>query len=601
MKLIQGHTLKDYINEMLDALELEGPGELNRRFPLLNRLEMLLRVCDAISYAHQRGVIHRDLKPANVMIGAFGEVYVMDWGIARLIRNDREAETLWIESGGEGLEERHVEHTRSGQVVGTPRYMSPEQARGENEFLDARTDLYVIGLMLYELVTLRKALSGDTLDKVLDRAAAGRVGPVEHRHSREHIPRPLRAIIRKAVAKQPDSRYQTVAELADDIRRFIRGEAVAAMPDTPVQAVYRWMGRHHALTLSMVLGIAVVAAVAVSWSLYAQMNAMEQARLREDRFTRFQANVDAVAHRIDTHFLRFQNILMLLADTVSWQISHGRPDEGHIYTLEAFQRESRQPPDFAFAPAYSQHVSFAHAVFILPSGKTGYDRELLRRLAPLSAGFRKALLDSRMQRRTLHPEEWRRQLAVQGTPIQWAYAALTNGLFIGYPGSGNYPDHFDPRARPWFRTGRNHREPVWSDPYMDAAVDHRVLSCAVSFYREDGSLQGVTAMDVPLKVAVRRIMDTLVLLPGHRACMLDEQGRVLACSDAGDSAQQGKEYPYPQLIKAMRRRDSGILLQPRGGDTLIYAYRRVETVRWYYVEWMRIRELLQQHDPSSGG
>ncbi|NCC53562.1 MAG: serine/threonine protein kinase, partial [Spartobacteria bacterium] len=330
MKLIQGHTLKDVIHQMLDCLEFEGLQQFNRRFPLADRLDILLRVCDAMSYAHNRGVIHRDLKPANIMLGAFGEVYVMDWGIARLMEKKEQGETLWQESGGEGLEAAHVERTRVGHVVGTPRYMSPEQAQGRGDLLDERSDLYVLGLILFELVTLNKALEGERVDDVLKSASKGQLQPIVFRARGSRIPPPLKAVIQKATACEPADRYAHVADLAEDIRRFVRGQEVSAFPENLLQRSIRFMARHRMTTLLSVVSIIAMLALSASWSLYRQKSALQESRVRESRFVRFQSETDIRAHEIDTHFLRFENILTLLADTVAWQITYGRESDAPI-------------------------------------------------------------------------------------------------------------------------------------------------------------------------------------------------------------------------------------------------------------------------------
>lgn len=173
-------------------------------------LEIFLKVCDAIAYAHDRGVIHRDLKPDNVMVGDFGQVYVMDWGLGRLSRADPR--------GGS-----HAQMEARGPV-GTPPYMSPEQARGDPEAMDARTDVFGLGAILYQIVS-GQVPYGRTNDpnEILGRARAGRTVSIDEAMRQRPLAKRMRAIVTRAIAAEPDQRYQSVAELADDVRRFLRG------------------------------------------------------------------------------------------------------------------------------------------------------------------------------------------------------------------------------------------------------------------------------------------------------------------------------------------------------------------------------------------
>jgi eukaryotic-like serine/threonine-protein kinase len=178
------------------------------RIPL--GLEIFLKVCDAIAYAHDRGVIHRDLKPDNVMVADFGQVYVMDWGLARLSRaRPRSGSAAQMEAQG---------------PVGTPPYMSPEQARGDPEAMDERTDVFGLGAILYQIVS-GQVPYGRLNDphEILARALAGQTVSIDEAMRQRPLSRRIRAIVTKAIAADPSQRYASVGELADDVRRFLRG------------------------------------------------------------------------------------------------------------------------------------------------------------------------------------------------------------------------------------------------------------------------------------------------------------------------------------------------------------------------------------------
>jgi serine/threonine protein kinase len=229
MKLVRGKTLRNAIRER------KSPRE---------RLELLphfMDLCHAIAYAHSRRVIHRDLKPDNVMVGEFGETVVLDWGLAK--SSDRE------DVNADGLSETirllnldeidATAKTQLGQIIGTPAYMAPEQASGEIESVDERSDVYSLGAVLYEVITGNAPFTGtlfEILRKVRDEEplapAAG------------DAPTALTAILRKAMHKDPSRRYQTAKELAEEVHRFLTGALVEAHEYALHEHLYRIAVRH---------------------------------------------------------------------------------------------------------------------------------------------------------------------------------------------------------------------------------------------------------------------------------------------------------------------------------------------------------------------
>ncbi len=199
MKLIRGMDLHRWLGD-----RNRRPGSTER---IQEGLEIFLKVCDALAYAHHRGVIHRDIKPENIMVADFGQVYMMDWGLARLIGKD---------SGCAALDAKGA--------VGTAAYMAPEQAKGDPIQLDARADIFGIGAVLYEIVS-GYTIYGDTYDadEALRRAATGEVIPIDVACENIGVSRKLRSIIAKATAVRREDRYQSILELQSEVRSFLRG------------------------------------------------------------------------------------------------------------------------------------------------------------------------------------------------------------------------------------------------------------------------------------------------------------------------------------------------------------------------------------------
>ena len=212
-----------------------------------------LSAAEALDYAHQVGVVHRDVKPANLLLDKQGKVWITDFGLARL------------ETEG-GL-------TMTGDMLGTLRYMSPEQALGKRGLVDHRTDIYSLGATLYELLTLEPAFPGNDRHELLEHIAVAE--PRRPRHKNKAIPPDLETIVLKALAKNPEDRYATAQELAADLSRFLDDKPIQAKPPALFSRLSKWAKRHRALVGSG-LGLLVLATVGLAisnyWVLQEQVN-----------------------------------------------------------------------------------------------------------------------------------------------------------------------------------------------------------------------------------------------------------------------------------------------------------------------------------------
>jgi serine/threonine-protein kinase len=219
MKFVEGQRLDQHIESVPS---------------LPDRLRLFLRICDAVAFAHARGVLHRDLKPANVMVGAFGEVLVMDWGLAKILHDSTASETSAdpdatifqppnaLRAETESTQATAV--TGHGTILGTPGYMSPEQARGDIAQLDQRSDIFSLGVLL----------------RFLSEAPA----PRQTDRSNPRKDKSFDAICAKATANLPNDRYSTVGDLSADVSRYLDGLPVAARQENAIEKVARFYRRH---------------------------------------------------------------------------------------------------------------------------------------------------------------------------------------------------------------------------------------------------------------------------------------------------------------------------------------------------------------------
>lgn len=212
MKLVHGKNLAE-------AVEEAGEGRLNPD-RLLELLQIFIKVCEAMAFAHSRGVIHRDLKPSNIMVGEFGQVYVMDWGVARLLRHREERPARYARVSSD-LEKSLDE--QPGNIIGTPRYMPPEQIQGLHDQVDERSDVFALGAALYHILTGQPPYTAQSYYNTLLEALAGNIRPPQEVVGGHRIPPGLSQIAMRAMAFNPEDRYASVVELQKDIERFLRG------------------------------------------------------------------------------------------------------------------------------------------------------------------------------------------------------------------------------------------------------------------------------------------------------------------------------------------------------------------------------------------
>lgn len=210
MKLVEGRNLRAILRGQ--DYERRTTGEL---FELT---QIFIKICDAVGFAHSRGVIHRDLKPENIMIGEFGQVYVMDWGIALL--EERARPSARDREMPETGRLRYEVMTEEGMLIGTPGYMSPEQARGDIQAIDVRTDVFSLGAILYEILTQAPPHFGRTAQELVVNTLTRQIMPPEDRVALD-LPAALCRIAMKALCSAPEDRYQSASELKRDVEAFL--------------------------------------------------------------------------------------------------------------------------------------------------------------------------------------------------------------------------------------------------------------------------------------------------------------------------------------------------------------------------------------------
>lgn len=268
MKYVEGETLEQIIRKLAS-----GDVEYHRKYTPERRVEIMISVLNALEYAHAHGVIHRDVKPANVMVGRYGEVVLMDWGIAKPVDATRDAAQGADATIGEENERGRMYMTHVGSLVGTPAYMSPEQARGDVTSIDARSDLYSACVMLHEFITLRHYLADETTTAgLLGAIIAKDVGGADEQQmacpAQQGMPAELMYVSLKGMAKEPAQRaYASASDMVAELQRVLSGTFSVNCKVTMTKRVFRELARkvdnHPKLMFYSMIGVAIAVVFAV--------------------------------------------------------------------------------------------------------------------------------------------------------------------------------------------------------------------------------------------------------------------------------------------------------------------------------------------------
>ena len=307
MKLVAGRDL----NEIVKDRE-KGNRDVALEYTLPRLLSIFERIVETVAYAHSQGVLHRDLKPANIMVGAHGEVWVLDWGLAKALGKNEPA-PVPVAPSSTPRSPGNSDLTSASSLVGTPQYMAPEQAKGGA--VDVRTDIFGLGGILYRILTGRSPNDGvDYMGTVMN-AALGDVVPVRSQPGGRRVPVELAAIADKCLAIQPADRYPSADDLLADVRAYLAGEAVKARPDSPLGRLLRLARRHRRLALAggtaialLLVGSALGFAVLAAKDRQA-LEAERQARIMQEKAQQAelarQANVAESAARAQRRMQAF--------------------------------------------------------------------------------------------------------------------------------------------------------------------------------------------------------------------------------------------------------------------------------------------------------
>ena len=603
MKLINGRPFQSYLADLVRHYEQEGFSAREEQRSLNYRLEVFLSICDALEYAHNRNIMHCDLKPENIMIGEYHEAYLMDWGLARRIDDPK-------------FDPKHWESP--SVITGTPRFLSPEAVRGEH--CDQRADIYAMGLILYEVVTLHFAYDGKDYRDTINRIRRGEMRPITHRFGYP-IPADLRKIILKAAAWDKEKRYKTVGDLSADLRKFIRGDEVSANPDGFFGRLVRAAYRHRRLMFITTLVMVALGAVAVSFTLYKQARAdmIEKARseFRNNRDRELGRILDlaiGVSRTFDRRIANLEHDLTAITTNALLLLNSDlrAPADEPIYSRAKLSR-GEVPPTMVKAPGFGYEIDIDHIVYqIAPGAKPENHEDRVRRLAMLRPVFLRALIESR-QDSTISAQNLtllKQRVINSGAPLVDAYLGSRDGLFVLYPCSKILPENFDHRQRPWYkeRMDGSHATAaaMWGSPYLSVDGD-LMLPCTLPMIDTKGNFHGVAAIDVSVKKLVKSLRGmgdsgghllekTIVDAGGSVVVDIDEKFIRESNRNDGSVGKSNKRLQYKDmpLFERIKSRRNGVIMREENGRHMAYVFSGMYSVEWYYIEKIDLDALLRE-------
>ncbi|HEX6272989.1 MAG TPA: protein kinase [Polyangiaceae bacterium] len=604
MQLLEGMTMDDYIQAAAKA-----PAEARSfrgEYSLKERVGTLLGVGEAIHFAHERGVIHRDLKPHNVMLGRYREVYVMDWGLARVVgspidmaREQRQSMvpepaaaapsdvdketlgTLPTVASFEGAEENPSSSgsmgTRQGEVMGTAQYMPPEQALGLIDQLGPASDQYSLGVILQELATLKPARSHTNAMMALTQALQNHLAEPIDLDGRALHPA-LLAIIERATKRAPEDRYPTVRDMTEDLRRFIRDEPVSVYREGISRRVVRAASRRPGVAFGVLsfcgfLASAGIVGVVVHDARKTELQAREIENVR-----RVIVAVSSRAHDVDVELSE------LAADVRAVGAA----------TIELLDRDAREfdrrprplPPLLPFEPSGGAPVSFAAGVVTWP-GKAP-DAELTpnaARLVRAERWLRACVVDALPKDDRKGTDEDRNEALLAGkSMLLRSFVGLEDGSFTQYPAREVTAD---PRKRPWYLMASRDPSLHWTRPVIDASR-RTVRISAVQGLHSNGVFVGVAGCDLRVSSLAQKLR---LDLPGFRqAYLVTEDGKIavseklekamLATSAHPDSSLELPPVDDPELARRITGPDRGGYVE--SGDRLL-VFSKLISLPWTYV------------------
>ncbi len=607
MKLVQGHTLKEYMEYVSRQYSsMKRRRQYDEHKNLRYRLEIFLKICDALEYAHNRNIMHCDLKPENIMIGEYHEAYLMDWGIAKKIKPEAVI-------GAEQSADKE-------NVCCTPRFLAPERLRGE--YGDARSDIFSMGLILYELVSFSEAFTGCTAEEIVRNVANYKISPLKHRFDYP-IDDDLKAIVRKAAAFHASDRYSSMKAFSDDIRKYLNNEEVSANPDNTFWKIFRFCFLRHGKTTAMAtLFVLFSFAVFGAFEFWQRLDQEKKEKRRQVRIgLQFSESMQA-ASEFDREVAIWERELIYATEKIYFLMRHEHSAYIHekradaLCPFEKYNNPDLAPPTYRLYEPYGMKLDFDRIAYhMAPDTPEKTVEQRLNVATNMLWTFQNLLISTPFNMR-LYPDNRDKLLLnmmSSKVPGFQAYYAFEDGSYFSYPGKSNDPD-YDPRKRGWYKNRIKPDVPYtgWSAPYLDYHEKQTLITFSARLENETGTPVGVVALDIDLKIPLGELIGDIKEKPFIlEKTFLDSQGGIIMTTNeklneeaAGlhrakrDGSAELFKYPDSDLTARMLQYSQGSISRTEKDRPVIYTFAKCRTVNWYYFEKIDVRSMLEYYETN---
>jgi len=598
VKLTDGTDLRKYLNKLTSHYRSGGFHAAAEAASLAFRLELILGISDGLVYAHSRGIAHANLHPQNIMIGEYHEVYIKGWGYAQVLSDGK------TEAG----EKRKIPE------IPDARFVAPELIAGAAP--SVRSDVYALGMMLYELVTLHPPFPDASQPEILENIRNGVTPTIEHRFGGAIDP-DMRAIIQKAIEPDPENRYATVNDLAEDIRHFLHSEEVSVRKISPSKRFAKLIRAHHRGMFLGFLTLIILVGALFAYNIINDVRLANSSYLDDHVLGKAQASCRKTAHEFNLQAEKFNDMLESIKFESEILLSGhaGFRDDGTQYIA---------PPDdkavagsdgirTEYSPGYGDSVSFR----TIESGRAAdLDKPDFTRLGMLQPTLFRYMLQAPLNAYVTKetPDRQIHRLTQNISPIYRIQIMLADGASLHYPYTVNDDSSISGKSDWYFQSLSLHNaKPFWNIPARleDSApgAERVVLPVSILLGPPTDPI-GAAAILVSGRY-IDQILKNAENLPcGLEAqCFIRTDGqikmeRINNGPDKPPTVNLEKgPYPDPWLMEWLKGKDFGAVIRREAGSRspVIYCCAFVPAMEEWYVEKIRLNDFLRSIDPKKKG